>query len=225
MSSKFSTARLRLRALHRYTAYFILIFLVFHIGNHLSGLFGFDTYNRLQGILRTIYRNPIIEPILIFSVILQLCVGLALMIKSLKQSRPKNLWSWLQLISGILILLTISEHLIALYLARVVSDLDTNFYWPLSVMDGAPFTYYFVPYYFLMVSSVFVHAATGLHFIGRDRNYSARVDTLAIGLIVIGILIAAVIVLILNQTFYDVPLPPEWIDYLRQFSPEYTSPR
>ena len=221
MTTNFSKTRLKLRTLHRVTAYFVLIFVLLHISNHLMGLFGFETYNDVQSTLRVIYRNQFVEPILIFSVILQLVVGLILLIKSLKQSRPKSVWSWLQVISAILILLTVSEHLIALYFARIVSELNTNFYWPLSVMDGAPFTYYFIPYYFLMVSSLFVHAAAGLHFIGVDRNYSSIVDRLAVALIIVGLLIAITIVLILNQTFYEVALPTEWTEYLRQFFPDY----
>ena len=224
MSKTFSKNRLRLRALHRITAYFVLTFVVFHMGNHLAGLFGFDTYNNVQDTLRKFYRHPLVEPVLIAAVVAQLILGLVLLVKSLKLEKPKTFWSWLQVVSGILIILTIGEHLIALFLARIVSELDTNFYWPLSVMDGPPFTYYFIPYYFLMVSSVFAHAAAGLHFIGKDRGYSKKIDVFAIGLIVIGLIIATVIVLILNQTFYEVLLPGEWLDYLRQFSPEYKSP-
>ena len=224
MSNQFSQTRLKLRTLHRITAYFVLIFILLHISNHLMGLFGLELYNEVQSTLRLIYRNQFVEPILIFSVILQLVVGLILLIKSLKQSRPKNAWSWLQVISAILILLTVSEHLIAFYFARIVSELNTNFYWPLSVMDGTPFTYYFIPYYFLMVSSVFVHAAAGLHFIGVDRNYSPIVDRFAVALIILGLFVALMIVLILNQTFYEVVLPAEWIEYLRQFSPNYGNP-
>jgi hypothetical protein len=188
------------------------------------GLFGFEIYNNVQNTLRKFYRNPYVEPILIAAVVMQLVVGLTLLVKSMRMQRPKGFWSWVQVVSGILIVLTIGEHLIALYLARVVSELNTNFYWPLSVMDGPPFTYYFVPYYFLMVSSVFAHAAAGLHYIGVDRGYSAKIDSIAIGLIILGIVIATIIVLILSQTFYEVELPPEWIDYLRQFSPSYESP-
>jgi len=224
MSGNFSKNRLRLRAIHRATAYFVLAFVALHISNHLIGAFGFETYNHVQSLLRTIYRNTIIEPILITAVVFQLILGLTLLIKSLRKECPKSFWSWLQVVSGILIVLTIGEHLIAMYLARVVSDLDTDFYWPLSVMDGPPFTYYFIPYYFLMVSSVFAHAAAGLHFIGKDRGYSARIDIFAKALIILGLLIATFIVLILNQTFFEIELPPEWLEYLREFVPSYSTP-
>ena len=224
-SAKFNKARLRLRAWHRYMAIFILLFVMLHMANHLMGVFGVEVYNSVQKQLRHVYKNPIIEPILIAAVIVQLCLGLVLLVKSMRQERPKGFWSWLQIISGILIILTISEHLIALYLARVINNLNTNFYWPLSVMDGPPFTYYFIPYYFLLVSSIFAHAAAGLHYIGLDRGASGRVDKFAIGLIIIGLLVATIIVLTLKQTFFDAALPPEWIEYLRQFSPTYTSPK
>ncbi|MCF6194228.1 MAG: hypothetical protein L3J46_07840, partial [Kangiellaceae bacterium] len=132
MHAIFSKNRLRLRAIHRTTAYFVLAFVVVHICNHLIGAFGFETYDYVQSILRKIYRNPIVEPVLITAVIFQLIIGLILLIKSLKKEPPKSFWSCLQTVSGILIILTIGEHLIAMYLARVVSNLDTNFYWPLS---------------------------------------------------------------------------------------------
>lgn len=217
----FSKGRLFIRSIHRCTAGLILVFLVTHIIHHVSGIFGVETYNTIQDNLRVVYRNQFIEPILLTAVVVQLFVGLSLLIMSIKQEWPKGFWGWLQLISGLLLFLTVGEHLIALYLARVESGLDTNFYWPLSVMDGAPFIYYFAPYYFLMVSSIFAHAAAGLHFIGRDRAWSEKVDRYAIGLIVLGLVIATLIVLILAQTFYHVDLPQEWLDYLRVFSPNY----
>jgi hypothetical protein len=180
-----------------------------------------ETYNTIQDYLRIVYRNQFVEPVLIAAVVAQLILGLTLLIKSLRQERTKGFWGWLQLISGIIVFLTVGEHLIALYLARVESGLDTDFYWPLSVMNGAPFTYYFAPYYFLMVSGIFAHGAAALYFLGRERGHSQKVNGFAIGLVVLGILVATLIVLILGQAFYEVQLPPEWLEYLRVFSPDY----
>lgn len=221
MNQPFTAARLMFRAVHRGTAYFLLTFLLLHIGHHMTGVLGVEAYNDLQKSLRLIYRHPIIEPILFFAVGLQLLVGLALVVKSVRQERPKGFWSWIQILSGITIFLTVGEHMLALYLARVIDGLDTTLYWPLSVMNGAPFVYYFAPYYFLMVASVFIHAAAGLHYIGLDRGYGSHVDVIAKFLIMTGVLVAGFIVMILSQLFFDISLPEEWLDYLRQFSPNY----
>lgn len=210
-----------LRLVHRLTALIVLIFLAVHISHHLSGIFGVEFYNDLQKKLRLVYRNPFVEPLIIGAVIVQLIIGVVLWVKSLMRQNPRGFWSWLQIISGALIFLTVSQHLTAHFLARVDQGLDTTFYWPLSVMDGPPFIYYFAPYYFLMVASVFAHAGAGLRYILMDRGREKLADLVGIGFIIFGLGAGVMIDLILAQVFFTAELPPEWVEYLRLYAPDY----
>jgi len=210
-----------LRRIHRLSGFVVLSFLMLHLSHHLSGIFGVEFYNGLQKKLRLIYRNPLVEPLIIGAVITQLSVGVVLWVKSLMRQRPRGFWPWVQIISGSLIFFTVGEHLIALYFARIDQGLDTTFYWPLSVMDGPPFIYYFAPYYFLMVASVFAHAGAGLRYILMDRGREKLANLVGIGFIISGLGAGVMIDLILAQVFFAVELPEEWIDYLRRFVADY----
>jgi len=215
------------KKLHRLTAYILIVFVVTHLGNHLFLIAGRDIYNSVQKILNTVYRNPILEPILIIAISFQVLSGLKMAISSLrrKPKRPfwrRQFWEKAQIISGFAFAYFIIEHLAALAGVRWFNpNLETAFYWPASVMNGAPFTYYFVPYYFLGVLAVMTHMGIGLRFVALRKGKRQLGNILGIGSIILGGLFGVVIVLSLAGTFYDITLPPEWIDYLKMFYPGY----
>ncbi|MBL4751956.1 MAG: hypothetical protein JKX71_15505 [Amylibacter sp.] len=216
-----------MKRLHRLTAYILIVFVVIHLGNHLFLIAGRDTYNSVQKILNTVYRNPLLEPILIIAMIVQVIGGLKMAITSLRRLPKRAFWQrrfWekAQIISGFVFAYFIIEHLIALAGVRWFNPgLETDFYWPASVMNGAPFTYYFVPYYFLGILAVMTHAGIGLRFVVQRKGKRRLGNILGIGSIILGGIFGVVIVLSLAGTFYDINLPPEWIDYLKMFYPDY----
>ena len=209
------------RKLHRLNALLLTAFIMLHMATHLSGLWGSETYNTTQMALRLLYRNPVIEPLLLASSVSQIILGAILLIRTVRRG-PRGVWSRVQVISGGIFLWFFTEHLIALVLARWIDGLDTNFYWPASVMSGAPFTWYFIPYYFLGVSALFIHigCAVRLQMIRTGRRQSA------IGVFwlvtIFGIILATLINSMLLGVFYDIHLPDDWIGYLRQFVAGYS---
>lgn len=213
---------------HRLTAYILIIFVTLHLINHLFLIAGYDTYNQVQEILNAVYRNPILEPLLIIAISFQVLSGLKMAISSLrrKPKRPfwqRQFWEKAQIISGFVFAYFIIEHLIALAGVRWFNpNLETDFYWPASVMNGAPFTYYFVPYYFLGVLAVMTHMGIGLRFVALRKGRRALGDMLAKGSIVLGVIFGTLIVLSLLGVFYQIILPAKWVDYLIMFYPDYT---
>ncbi len=199
---------------------FLLSFIALHMATHLSGLWGIDAYNSTQKLLRLIYRNPVAEPALLASAVFQIAVGLNLLIRNARRGLRGG-WQKVQAISGGVFLLFFAQHLIAYVLARWIDGLNTNFYWPASVMSGPPFTWYFVPYYFLGVSSLFVHIACALRFYllrsGRCR-YASSAFWVVSGS---GVAMALLINAMLLGLFYEIRLPDEWITYLRRYIPDY----
>lgn len=208
------------RRLHRFNAIFLAVFIAAHFATHLSGLWGVETYNAVQNAVRIVYRQPLIEILILASAALQAGLGIKLLISAARRG-VVGIWSWIQVTSGAVFLIFLVEHLIALGFARLAFGLDTNFYWPASVMSGPRFTWYFIPYYFLGVLALFVHVGSALRWILVDQG---RIKTAAVTfwtLTLVGTVISGLIVAMLLGTFFEINLPPEWIEYLRVFYPTY----
>ncbi len=214
----------RLRRWHKFNAFVLMAFITVHFINHLSGVFGIKTYNAVQDVFRTVYRFPPIELILLLVISSQLVLGAILLVRSLRRGWPKGFWAWTQVLSGGLFFLFMVEHLYALFMARLVFHLDTNFSWPASVMSGPPFTYYFIPYYFLGVLAVMTHIGTGMRFWALDAGRETLGNWIGISFMLAGALIGAAIIPILTSALYPIPLTQEWLDYLRYFLPGYMPP-
>ena len=206
---------------HRWNSVFLGLFIVLHFATHLTGVFGIQAYNDMQSALRVIYRNPIIEPVLLLSAILQIGIGLMLLIRKTRRGL-RGRWAYTQVISGFIVLLFLAQHLSALALARWIDGLDTNFYWPASVMSGAPFIWYFLPYYFLGIVALFTHLGCGVRLAllrSGHRHYAA---TGFWGLTGLGLAMAVIINLTLMGVFFEIELPAVWITYLQSFVEGYT---
>jgi len=208
------------KALHRTTAILVLAFVAIHMITHISGLWGIATYNTVQNTFRVAYQNPFLEPILLISVVFQLASGLILLIRKTRRGL-RGPWDRVQVLSGGVILFFTTQHLISFTISRWIDGLDTNFYWPASVMSGAPFIWYLVPYYFAGVTAMFIHVgnASRLHFL-RSQNKAAATRYFW-ALTGLGITLAITIELMLAGAFFDVTLPPDWITYLQWFVPSY----
>ncbi|PCH67999.1 MAG: hypothetical protein COC12_10745 [Rhodobacteraceae bacterium] len=210
-----------LRKIHRWNALFLGSFILLHMATHLSGLWGIEVYNAVQKTLRLLYRNPIVEPLLAASVLVQMGLGLWLLLQGLRR-RLRSKWGRVQAISGMVFLFFLTEHMLAFVLARWVNGLDTNFYWPASVMSGPPFIWYFVPYYFFGVVALFIHMGCGFRLGLLRRGRKRAAINVFWGTTIAGGLIAGLIVLTLLGVFYRIELPGAWVAYLRQFVAGYT---
>ena len=69
------------RVLHRGSAIMLALFLLIHLGNHFAGLGGQDTHIMFMEVVRRLYRNALVEPILIALILFQLGTGLTMAIR------------------------------------------------------------------------------------------------------------------------------------------------
>jgi len=210
-----------LRRAHRLNAIALAGFITIHMATHVSGLWGIEAYNTVQTALRTIYQFPPFEAALLVSITAQLVIGMILLVGRLRQGRPQGFWSWLQILSGGAFFIFMAQHLYSFAMARLYFDLDTNFYWPASVMSGPWFIYYFWPYYMLGVFAVFAHGAAGVRFALLDRGADRAARTVPAALIGVGAALAVIIPPIIAGAFYNIDLPQEWIDYLRFYMSDF----
>jgi succinate dehydrogenase/fumarate reductase cytochrome b subunit len=200
-----------IRKLHRVTGVILGTFIVLHLSNHLIALGGIDLHIQTMNLLRKFYRNPFIEPVLLFSILLHIFSGIGLIWKT-----PKgNIWLTLQKVSGAYLAFFLFMHLSGvLGLGRFKLDVDTNFYFASTPLLTVPYKYLFIPYYALAVISFFVHSAYILSRRGGNKGLQEGCSALSMFLIVIGVGAAGLIVATMSGVFYDITIPE---NYSRMF--------
>jgi hypothetical protein len=92
---------------------------------------------------------------------------------------------------------------------RLALGLDTNFYFAAAGLHVAPFAYFFGPYYFLAVFSLFAHVGCALSWF---INGSTRLRVLTVaGFLCIGTVASALIVATLMGLIHEYTIPQEYL--------------
>jgi len=191
--------RIFFRRLHRGAAVLLALFIVLHLAIHLTAYVSIDWHLAALSFVQGLYRNPLVEPMLITIFLAQTLTGLAFVRRKIKQ--PVNTrWHWAQIISGGYLAVFILAHISAALMARVYFGVETNFYWPAGTLTVMPLAYGFAPYYYFGVVSIFVHLAAALHF-------KARQTKVPLVLVVVGVILAGVILLPFAGVLYKITLP------------------
>lgn len=197
------------RKLHGWNARLLGVFISIHLLNHLTILSSVETHLAVMETLRTVTYFPLIQYPLYILFFFQIVLGLILARKNWK---PQSRWAWAQVVSGLMIAFFAIQHLTAAVYSRwAFDDFDTNVFWAASVVSQPPLSLYFIPYYFIGVSAVFVHIASALHFAGVGVKHN-----LPKLIIVAGLGVAFLIVAGLTGTFEPFTLPAENQRYLQE---------
>ncbi|WFU33164.1 hypothetical protein QA635_01510 [Bradyrhizobium brasilense] len=184
------------RVMHGIAAAVILLYVAFHLTNHLLGWLGPDVHAAAMKAGRTVYRSPMVEPILVGLMLFQVAVGMRLAWRW--SSAPADAYRVFQIGSGVYLAAFIVTHLnSALVSARAVHHIDTNWAWA----SGAPtglihdaWSIRLVPHYALGVFFVLAHLTSGLRGVliahGAATTLADRVW--AIGLAASGLVAIAI---------------------------------
>jgi succinate dehydrogenase/fumarate reductase cytochrome b subunit len=163
----------RLAFAHGISAILIATFAAFHLANHLGGLWGGARHIAIMTALRHVYRNPVVEIVLLGSVGFQLLSGLRLL-----QRRMARAGGWidsLQMASAAYLTLFFLSHLSAVLRARYLRNVDTNWVWlTADSLLTDPWSARLAPYYFLAVIALGVHGAAGLRKVMIIHGRSAE---------------------------------------------------
>jgi len=146
-----------LKKLHYLSGITITLFVGVHLFNHLYSLFGIDAHIGLMNSLRIVYRNILVETILLVAVAIQITSGLKLF--KTKRNYAKDFIYKLQIYSGLYLAAFLVIHVGAVMTGRFILDLDTNFFFGVAGINTFPFNLFFIPYYGLGVISFFGHIA------------------------------------------------------------------
>lgn len=196
-----------LRSLHRASALVLIAFTGLHIVNHLSSLAGVSTHLAVMNALRMVYRQPIVEVLLLGCVALQVASGLRLAVRGWKARVGRV--AWLQAVSGMYLALFLLVHVSAVLLGRAMLRVDTNFFYAAAGLHVHPFAWFFAPYYGLAVSAVFAHLGCALYwlFSASRPAWAAPLLGAALGC---GVVCSGLITLSLAGAFESFVLPPEY---------------
>lgn len=196
-----------LLAWHRRSAAVIALFALSHIVNHLVSLAGVAAHLRWMDGARLLYRQPLVESVLLACVALQTASGLWFVVRGWK--RRLGLVPRLQAVSGAYLALFLLAHVGAVLYGRAILHLDTNFYYAAAGFHVQPWGLLFGPYYFLGVLALFTHLGCAAYRYGRHQT--ALVRKLLLGLpILLGGVAALLIVLSLDGRIEPVDMPAEY---------------
>ena len=186
----------RLRVAHGISSLAIMIvFLAPHLFNHLLGVFGTDVHRTVMEVLRVVYRNSVLEVIIIIAFFFQILSGLVL-IKPKTISRADVLDA-LQTASGAYLTLFIASHINSVFTLARYFGTDTDYKWaigdPVGLVADA-WSIRLLPHYSLAVFFLIAHLACGMRVVMRNHNIRPSVYRASTwGVIMFGGLVTAVI--------------------------------
>lgn len=170
----------RWRVVHGLSAAIIILYVLFHIINHLFGLVGPDAHAAVMKIGRVVYRSSVGEPLLVGAMLFQVGTGLYLAWRW--SAAPQGFHRTYQVASGAYLSMYILGHMNSVFVyARRFLGIPTD--WNFAV--GAPtglihdaWNIRLLPHYALGVFFVLSHIASGLRVVliahGVDRRHADR---------------------------------------------------
>jgi succinate dehydrogenase/fumarate reductase cytochrome b subunit len=196
----------RVRTLHRYGAIGVTLFVLAHVANHLAALGGIEAHLQFMDGARLVYRQPLIELVLLLAVAVQAGSGLRLLAAGWK--RRTGWIARLQALSGGYLVWFLLIHVSAVLFGRVVLDLDTNVHFAAAGLQAWPYSLFFVPYYFLAVLAVFTHLGCAL---ARRAGPAPRRRLAAVAVpMCVGMLLAAVLLAAFMGKLHPYSVPQDY---------------
>ncbi len=194
-----------MKRLHYATGLFLSAFIAFHLLNHLTALAGAGQHIATMNTLRSVYRHPVVETLLLGAVLVQIGSGLRLFWTT--RHTATTLFRRLHRYTGLYLALFFLVHVGAVLSGRLLLHLDTNFYFGVAGLNTFPFSLFFVPYYGLAIVSFFGHVAA-IHQQKMTRSIAGLSPTgQAMGILLVGVVLTVIIFYGLTNGFRGVVIP------------------
>jgi hypothetical protein len=167
----------RVRAAHGISALGIVaIFLLLHLANHLTFILGPDTYRAVMKGVRHVYRQEVLQPLLVALFLFQVGSGLYLATRAVAQ--PMDRFRTFQIASGIFLVVYVLGHMNSVFVyARLYLGIDSDW----AFATGAPaglvrdaWNIRLVPHYGLGVFFVLSHLAAGVRAVLLAHGVTPR---------------------------------------------------
>ena len=177
-----------------------------HLINHLLVLVSPAAHIAFMEATRVVYRNPIVETVLLAAVGFQIVTGLRL-VAEVRRVKKDN-WSRLHVASGLYLAFFLLIHVSAVLSGRYLFHLDTNLYFGAAGLNQFPLLLFFVPYYSLAVLAFFSHVAAIHHKKMTRRVVGLSVDKQSQLVLLAGIVLTISLMYGLTGGFRGLAIPP-----------------
>lgn len=146
-----------MKNIHYTTGLLLTLFIGIHLANHFYSIWGIEAHLQLMDQLRVLYRNAVVETVLLGAVLMQIVSG-AMLVVSLR-GKTSTFFEKLHVWSGIYLAVFLLIHVGAVLVGRWILSLDTNFYFGAAGLNSFPVNLFFIPYYALAIIAFFSHLA------------------------------------------------------------------
>lgn len=197
-----------MKRIHYFSGITITIFICFHLFNHFFSIFGIDAHIDLMNDFRVVYRNIIIETILLTAVAIQIFSGIKLFLK--KRKTATSFFDKLQVWTGLYLAFFFIIHLSAIFSGRLILNLDTNLYFGAAGLNTFPLNLFFIPYYGLSIISFFGHISAIHSNKMKNKIFGIAPINQSYLILIIGIIVTLVILYGLTNGFKGLEIPNEY---------------
>jgi hypothetical protein len=176
----------------------LLLFVGPHILNHLTGFWNGPVHIEVMKAVRHVYRDDIVQPILLALIGFQILSGTALVQRRMRM--PSDFLGTVQTMSGVYVGVYFLAHMTAVFAARYAGT-DTNWNWltrPNNSMLVSLSNLRLIAHYWVGPIAIVTHVACGLRMVLLQRDISsATANRLALALITLGVVVSSVILVAL----------------------------
>jgi hypothetical protein len=199
---------MNLKNLHYFSGITISFFVGLHLFNHFYSLFGINSHIELMNDLRVIYRNVVVEIILLFAIGIQIISGIKLFFK--KRKTVSNFFERLQIWTGLYLALFLLIHLSSVLSGRIILNLDTNFYFGVAGLNTFPLSLFFIPYYSLAIISFFGHISAVHSKKMKRKTLGIEPIKQSYAILILGLIFTVITLYGLTNGFKGVEIPKEY---------------
>lgn len=186
----------------------LLTFAALHMTNHLVGLRGQADHIAFMTAIRPLYRNPVVELILLTLVMVQVLSGLTLVIRGWRGRT--GIVASLQIISGLYLSAFLLNHVASILYGRIALALDTDFRFAAAGFHVAGLYWFFAPYYLLAITALFTHLGCAAYWLTHARSRRLSGVLLAT-FCCTGFVFGAFVIAALSGLLYAVDIPTAYL--------------
>jgi len=196
---------MKFKRIHYFSGILISLFVGLHLFNHFTSLFEASAHIEMMNDLRVVYRNVVVESLLMLAVIVQIISGIQLF--RTKRKVATGFYDKLQIWTGLYLAFFLLFHVSAVFAGRFILSLDTNFYFGVAGLNTFPLNLFFIPYYTLAIISFFGHISAVHSMKMKKSILGINPAKQAFGILAIGILSSLIILYGLTNGFKGVEIP------------------
>jgi hypothetical protein len=172
----------------------LLLFIGPHIGNHLAGFWSGSVHIEIMNVVRRVYRDDIVQPVLLALIGFQILSGTALVRRRMRML--SDFLGTVQTMSGVFVGIYFLAHTTAVFATRYAGT-DTNWIWltaPHGSMLMSLSNLRLLAHYWVGPIAIFAHIACGLRMVLLQRDISpTTTNRIALALISAGVVTSSII--------------------------------